>query len=353
MAINVNTVYTTVLTILNKEQRGYLTPFEFNNIANQVQLQIFEKFFEDYNQYIRMPKTDVEFASRMDHIYEEFQTFMNSAGASAIGTPSSELSFTNVTAYSEPTDTHRMGSILYNASVNRPEIELVNKREFTQQILSPLTKPTINFPIGVYQQNKVTVYPGTVATPTTSDVLFNYIRKPLDPKWGYITGSVGQYVYDPSPQFSLVPSRDIVSSVSTNSTGITNATYTATVGTTNGVTTDGAGTGLTLSIVVTGNTITSVVVSSSAVGQGFKSGDSITITSALLTGANNSVIITIQDADINSANTALSQQFEISDSQQTEVILEILKYAGLIIRDPQVIQAASQELAQEEVNTKR
>ena len=42
MAINVNTVYTTVLTILNKEQRGYLTPFEFNNVANQVQLEVFE-----------------------------------------------------------------------------------------------------------------------------------------------------------------------------------------------------------------------------------------------------------------------------------------------------------------------
>ena len=40
-----------------------------------MQLEIFEKFFEDYNQYIRMPKTDVEFASRMDHIHEEFQVF--------------------------------------------------------------------------------------------------------------------------------------------------------------------------------------------------------------------------------------------------------------------------------------
>ena len=30
MAINANTVYTTVLSILNKEQRGYLTPDEFN-----------------------------------------------------------------------------------------------------------------------------------------------------------------------------------------------------------------------------------------------------------------------------------------------------------------------------------
>ena len=44
MAINVNTVYQTVLLILNKEQRGYMTPTEFNSIGTQVQLEIFEKY---------------------------------------------------------------------------------------------------------------------------------------------------------------------------------------------------------------------------------------------------------------------------------------------------------------------
>jgi hypothetical protein len=39
--------------------------------------------------------------------------------------------------------------------------------------------------------------------------------------------------------------------------------------------------------------------------------------------------------------------------QQTECILNILQYAGLVIRDPQVIQAATQELAQDEMNEKR
>ena len=48
MAINVNTVYQTVLLVLNKEQRGYMTPAEFNRIGTQVQLQIFEKYFEKY-----------------------------------------------------------------------------------------------------------------------------------------------------------------------------------------------------------------------------------------------------------------------------------------------------------------
>ena len=47
MAVNVDTVYQTVLAIANKEQRGYLTPEEFNSLAEQVQLEIFEKYFED------------------------------------------------------------------------------------------------------------------------------------------------------------------------------------------------------------------------------------------------------------------------------------------------------------------
>ena len=33
MAVSANDVYRTVLLILNKEQRGYMTPEEFNNIA--------------------------------------------------------------------------------------------------------------------------------------------------------------------------------------------------------------------------------------------------------------------------------------------------------------------------------
>ena len=37
MAISVDTVYKTVLLILNKEQRGYMTPDEFNKIGTQVQ----------------------------------------------------------------------------------------------------------------------------------------------------------------------------------------------------------------------------------------------------------------------------------------------------------------------------
>jgi len=255
MAINVNTVYTTVLTILNKEQRGYLTPFEFNNIASQVQLQIFEKFFEDYNQYIRMPKTDVEFASRMDHIREEFQVFEKTGPSITI--PAGGAQTDNV--YNQPSDLHRFGSASWNKGVNSPPIEVLSNRDYNQIKLSPLTQPTNNFPVAKYQQDKLTVFPNS-SPYASSDVTFSYIRKPNDVVWGYgVNPTLGNYVWDGTPGFALTP----------------------------------------------------VIPSTGSVN------------------------------------------FEISDSQQTEVILEILKYSGIIIRDPQIIQAASQELAQDEVNSKR
>ena len=246
MAINVNTVYTTVLSILNKEQRGYLTPYEFNQIATQVQLEIFEKFFEDYNQYIRMPKTDVDYASRMEHVYEEFQVFIESNFASAVAANVYTQPITGTP--SNANAVHRLGSVNYNLGKNTPEIQLVGRREYTQQTLSPLTKPTINFPIGIYTNNKITVYPASTGTPSVEDLTFNYIRKPKDVFWNFTTGTLGQYIH------------------STNSP---------------------------------------------------------------------------------------NQDFEISSSQQTDVIIAILKYAGVVIRDPQIVQSASNLEAANEANTKR
>ena len=41
--MNINDVYKTVQAILNKEQRGYVSPFDFNKFAEQAQLEIFEE----------------------------------------------------------------------------------------------------------------------------------------------------------------------------------------------------------------------------------------------------------------------------------------------------------------------
>ncbi len=45
--INIDTVYQKVLALANKEQRGYITPQEFNLLADKAQMEIFESYFHD------------------------------------------------------------------------------------------------------------------------------------------------------------------------------------------------------------------------------------------------------------------------------------------------------------------
>ena len=47
-----------------------------------------------------------------------------------------------------------------------------------------------------------------------------------------------------------------------------------------------------------------------------------------------------------------SVQFELDPSEQIEIIMRILTYAGVIIRDPEIIQAASQKIQNKEINSK-
>jgi len=249
MAINVNTVYTTVLSILNKEQRGYITPEEFNKLATQVQLDIFENYFEDLNQQLRVPQADSEYANRQKNIDNCISIF-KTIGNTTYDVPGGY--------FLPPSDLHRIGTVIYK---DEKELQRVERNEFLRLNLSPLTKPTTQFPVYLYEQvvkgtggvntgeTHIFVKPTTIVN--AADITVSYIRKPADVLWGYqqLGGGIwssGPYIY----------------------------------------------------------------------------------------------------------NEATSTQFELDDTEQTEVILRILAYAGVVIRDPQIVQAASQAVQSEEINSK-
>ena len=75
MAVSIDTVYQRVLAILNKEQRGYVTPQEFNLFANQSQLDIFEQYFYDINQFGRLSGNDTEFSDMLNILNEKINIF--------------------------------------------------------------------------------------------------------------------------------------------------------------------------------------------------------------------------------------------------------------------------------------
>ncbi len=102
MAISIDTIYQRVLTLANKEQRGYITPQEFNLLANQAQMQIFESYFYSKNQRDRtedarpneVDETDIsELLSaklepfRLIGAVTNGDTFLTSIGISSIDRP--------------------------------------------------------------------------------------------------------------------------------------------------------------------------------------------------------------------------------------------------------------------------
>ena len=62
--VNIDTVYQRVLAIANKEQRGYITPQEYNLLANQAQLEIFDAYFYKVSGNHRTDPDTVPFAER-------------------------------------------------------------------------------------------------------------------------------------------------------------------------------------------------------------------------------------------------------------------------------------------------
>jgi hypothetical protein len=79
---------------------------------------------------------------------------------------------------------------MYTRGWNSPPLEIISSRDYKKQTLSPLTKPTTDFPVAKYKDDKLIVFP-EVSTPVVSDVRFNYIRKPIDPVWAFTIGNVG------------------------------------------------------------------------------------------------------------------------------------------------------------------
>tara|TARA_R110000737_G_scaffold39921_1_gene60063 strand:+ start:220 stop:957 length:738 start_codon:yes stop_codon:yes gene_type:complete len=73
--IHVDTVYQRVLALANKEQRGYITPLEFNLLANQAQQIIFEQYFYDLDQARRKPSEKTSFSDMPELIKNKFAQF--------------------------------------------------------------------------------------------------------------------------------------------------------------------------------------------------------------------------------------------------------------------------------------
>ena len=263
--IKVDEVYKTVLLILNKEQRGYMTPNEFNKIGNQVQMEIFERYFDDLAQQARVPQgtynitmdgvTDLDYTDRLMMTDEKLGVFKTAASLPEQTASTANYPFPCV-KYDIPTDLCHLGGlniIGYPASNGIIEAQRVTRSEVVQLHRSKLTKPSfskypasLQNPVYIYENPHIYFFPQVVKESNFDDIVVDYIKRPEDISWAYTVLNNGAFAFD----------------------------------------------------------------------------------------------------EPNAVN------FGLHHSEITEVVLNILTYAGLVIRDPQVVQAASAKVQQQEANEK-
>jgi len=197
MSVSVDTVYQRVLSILNKEQRGYVTPQEFNLFANQAQMDLFEQYFYDINQFGRMHGNDTEFSDMLTLLNEKINLFEVTAAMIYSANPSPAINY-----FSAPSNLYRIGTLIYN----NIEVERINQKEFLYINQSPLTKPTDVRPVFVASEDGYRVY-GT--NELTTGVTCNYIKRPATVEWGSNTiNGIAQYNASTSQDFLLHASEE-------------------------------------------------------------------------------------------------------------------------------------------------
>ena len=201
--VNIDTVYQRVLALANKEQRGYITPQEFSLYANQAQLDIFEEYFYDLDQLLRVPGNNHQHADRLKIIEEKLQIFERRDGV------------TDISRYIDSGSGKRLPSKIYRVmrvEFNNLEATLLNALDFNSvRFTGPLLRPTDNEPvanIGGSANGSVLRVVSSNDTFVIPTALF-YYKRPKNPNWNFVvTASEALYNANGSVDFELHPSEE-------------------------------------------------------------------------------------------------------------------------------------------------
>lgn len=184
----INEVRNTVLSILAKDNRGYITPFEFNLYAKQAQLEVYERYIYLYSNAIIKQNQRAHgegYADVPKKLSEVLDTFHK------VGT----LTYT-APNFVAPTDSYFIQKLVLN---DNKEIEKVSHQKILMLLSSNLTAPSVAYPAYTLSDGanpvraNFTVYPSTI----TSNVKAHYLRYPKEPKWTY-TSVGGDPLFNPS-----------------------------------------------------------------------------------------------------------------------------------------------------------
>ena len=171
--VNIDTVYQKVLALTNKEQRGYVTPQEFNLLADKAQMEIYQNYFHNVKTAYHKPKNQMGTGfDEIEMIQEKLHPFKDT--------------FSTLQMANNPVLNVGGGMHMINTVTNgSKEVVEVTDKELAYSENNPLTKATTERQVYVRQNpyGTLRLYP----TPTSSTTYtVSFWKRPRTPKWAYV-----------------------------------------------------------------------------------------------------------------------------------------------------------------------
>lgn len=209
--VGIDNVYKTVLYIANKEQRGYITPDEFNKLAYQVQLEIYNSYFIDGELQNKKGVMNTDpysfYLDKSANLDERIEVFVEEevslAKSSNIWYPLNSTNMKtigNIIATYDDDGYTKQQTVSWVDKVTKEDYRLISKSRYAPaDQRNPVYYPATST-IGNVSGAKIYPEPDTVV----ADIL----RVPGQPKWVYtIDPATEAYLYNSlsSVDFELHP----------------------------------------------------------------------------------------------------------------------------------------------------
>jgi len=187
---SVREVYNALNDLANKDERGFVTPTEFNSFAPIAQMNIFNKLFDELTAAENMRRRNIDPArdkSRIKQIKEDLGVFSKTATI----TKSSGV-------FARPDDFARLinvktgGDILLGVNNSVMADVIYDEEKLDRVLLSTLSAPTVSRPV-VLMSDDFEVFPTSV-----SKIKVRYYKQPegLDPTSNARTVSLPKFGFD-------------------------------------------------------------------------------------------------------------------------------------------------------------
>ena len=196
--VSVDAVYQKVLALANKEQRGYITPQEFNLFADHAQKDIFRQYFYDLDQASRKPGNSTNYSDVSDIIKEKIAVFNQYLVNASLSNAQGDVEIDQFVGADNQPNLHKIIEVRVTGGwggQNGTAIEEVSIENQSIVHGSPLLTNAINsHTMGYYvananldQGNKrsIRIYP-ILDLGGSEQIAISYVRKPNRPNWTYL-----------------------------------------------------------------------------------------------------------------------------------------------------------------------